>query len=410
MWFAGALVLVWALWPLGALAGGQLFSPLVFLAGVAALFAGGLRRPNGPAWLGIAFLAWAALSTAWSPAGEGLMSGELVEGDFSVDLAAVRIGATGLAALALGAAALQLGPAAARWPDRAARTAQAAQAAGLVLISVFLSPVTAFADGLSGPGEGVQNLIRNANLFALVLPLLLGCIVAGRDALGWAAAAGLVVAMVWVDVRLGSQSACLAVIFGAMCWVCASAFRRSGFRVLGATAAGALMAMPGIAWMLGAVQARVGMSLPDSFNSRLWSWEAVLARIAQRPFFGHGLDASETWQETYASRPDLMTDLPANWAYFRIVPGHPHNMALQIWAETGLIGACLAAGAICWLGFRLPRPDEMASETRIAVAGLFGAAAAMAFAAYSAWNEAFWGALAIAATGVVVLHKRSAAT
>src|SRR3546814_15695750 len=70
--------------------------------------------------------------------------------------------------------------------------------------------------------------------------------------------------------------------------------------------------------------------LPETAQYRLHIWDTVSQRIAERPLFGWGFDASP--------------DLPIRAAQpFRtgakIIPSHPHHGELQILVETGLGGA-----------------------------------------------------------------------
>ncbi len=88
------------------------------------------------------------------------------------------------------------------------------------------------------------------------------------------------------------------------------------------------------------------------------------------------------------------------------MPGHPHNMALQIWAETGLIGAVLVGFALVLLGFRLPQPDQMREDVRYAIAGVTGVALSLFSFAYNMWNEAFWSTVVLAAVAIILLAKR----
>ncbi len=127
--------------------------------------------------------------------------------------------------------------------------------------------------------------------------------------------------------------------------------------------------------------------------------------MSDAPFIGHGLNAARTWRETYSSRPDWLAQLPDFWNDYPIVPGHPHNMALQIWAETGMVGAVLAALCLVGLAFHLPRPSELRPEIRFAAAGLAGAAASDFICPNSFWNDGFGAALALAATALVLWNR-----
>ena len=90
---------------------------------------------------------------------------------------------------------------------------------------------------------------------------------------------------------------------------------------------------------------------------------------------------------------------------FRSVPIHPHNMPIQIWAETGMVGAVLAAMFLFFLGWRLKPPADWPPVSKYAAAGLVGACVAICSFAYSMWNEAFWASIVIAAA-IIFLRAR----
>ena len=180
---------------------------------------------------------------------------------------------------------------------------------------------------------------------------------------------------------------------------------RMGFRWLIGGLAGYIAAAPVLFAALIRALDSLAPSLPDSFRSRLWSWEIVIGRMSDAPFTGHGLNATRTWKETFASRPEWLAQLPEFWKDYPVVPGHPHNMALQIWAETGMIGAVLSALALVALAFHLPRPADLRPEIRFAIAGLAGAAITIFSFAYSLWNEGFWASLAFAASAIILWHR-----
>ena len=72
--YGPVLAAAFVLWPVMAVLGGQGFAPLVGLTGVAALV---FARPRIPlasfAYIGFAFVAWAALSEFWSPGSRQLV-------------------------------------------------------------------------------------------------------------------------------------------------------------------------------------------------------------------------------------------------------------------------------------------------------------------------------------------------
>jgi O-antigen ligase len=206
-------------------------------------------------------------------------------------------------------------------------------------------------------------------------------------------------------VILDAQSALFALAGMVVAIALVGLLPRMGFRWLFGGLAGYVAAAPVLFAAMIRLLDPVAQMLPDSFRSRLWSWEIVIGRMSDAPFFGHGLSATRTWKETFATHPEWLAQLPDFWKDYQIVPGHPHNMALQIWAETGMMGAVLAALALVALGFQLPRPGELRPEIRFAVAGLTGAAASIFSFAYSLWNEGFWASVVLAAAAIILWHR-----
>lgn len=409
MSYGPVLAAAFLLWPLLALLGGQGFAPLVGLTGLAAL---ALARPKHVppyALVAFVFLAWAAASEFWSPAARTLISGSLLEGNFAIKARSFIILATSaLAALTL--AAVLRSPPSARM-RKVILAGLVAHGLLLAIYAVFQEPVFDWVYG-SAPGErgaGVQNLNRNANAFALALPLLAALLVVKRGRIGAAAASGLILLSAGVFILADTDAGLLAILFSLMAAALILLFPRNGFRVLLGGIAGYIAAAPLVMSALIAALQPLAPLLPGSFRSRLWSWEVVITRIAEAPVMGHGLNATTTWRATYAAYPEWMAQLPSNWAYFPVVPGHPHNMALHVWAETGAIGAILMAMSLILLAWRLPPPENMPRGTRLAAAGLTGAAFSFFCFAYSAWNEAFWGGLALIAAAVIAFAAREPA-
>ena len=151
---------------------------------------------------------------------------------------------------------------------------------------------------------------------------------------------------------------------------------------------------------------QLGIELPGSFQSRVYSWQLVISKSVEEPIIGHGISASKTWRDTYADYPAWLAQLPDSWSAYPVVPGHPHNMALQIWAETGLIGAVLAALTLVVIGFRLPAPDTLRTDIRYAIAGLVGVVVSLFSFSYNVWNDSFWASIVLAVCGIILLARR----
>ncbi|MFN7056413.1 O-antigen ligase family protein [Hyphomonas sp.] len=403
--FAGLMLL----WPLLALLGTQGFAPLVGLTGIAALI---LARPKWPpALYAVAFLifiAWAAASEFWSPAARQIITGNLMEGTFAIGARSLIIVMTALFGVLTLAAA--------------ARTDMSPRAQALIWIAFALHGAIALASGfISGPFieavygtepqdtvAGIQNVNRNINAFGLVLPLVAAALAHRFGLKGTLAAAVLTALMVVAAIRVDTQAGvlCVAGMIGG--FALAQVLPRNAYRALFGLAAAYVLFAPAV--MMGLIRSLDGVSrsLPDSFQSRLWSWEAAIGHIREAPLLGHGLGASRTWRETFAAHPEKLAELAPNWAYYPVIPGHPHNMPLHLWAETGLVGALLAAAALVLLAIRLPAPSSLRADVRFAIAGVAGASFSLFSFAYSVWNEAFWAGLALIAAVLVLFARRAA--
>jgi O-antigen ligase len=404
--YGPVLAVAFVLWPVMAVLGGQGFAPLLGLSSLAAL---ALARPRLPpaafALIGFAFAGWVAASEFWAPGELALMSGSLMEGTFAVESGSLANLLLALSASLVVAAALQSAP--------------APKASGIIVAMLALQTVLLIASPYASAfvlsavygedpkrlHEGAQNIGRSANALALALPLLLPMLVFRWKIAGIALSVLLLAGASIAYLRLDAQSALMALVGTAVAIGLVAVLPRTGFRWLFGGLAGYIAAAPVLFAMLIRALEPIAPSLPDSFRSRLWSWEVVIGRMTEAPFMGQGLHATNEWRETYATRPDWLAQLPDFWKDYPIVPGHPHNMALQIWAETGMVGAVLAALSLVALGFHLPRPEELRPETRFAVAGLTGAVAVIFSFAYSAWNEGFWSSVALAAAAIILWHR-----
>ena len=407
--YAPVLALVFLLWPLMGILGGQGYSPLLLIAGLPAL-AVARPRTSLPVYtlLGFAFVAWAAVTEFWSPASTGFVSGNPFKGNFAIEAASVRIIATAiLAALAVRASiAMKMGSS--QISARLMIFAFAFQGLFVILSSYLAGP---FIEAIYGPDpldqiNGVQNVARNANAFLIALPILLGYLGA-RQGWPWIGVCALIIiASLTAFMRVDSQAAMIGTITMLFAMAVVHFAPRNGFRwLLGGLAAYIALAPALIGGAL-AILRQTGITLPGSFQSRAWSWERVIEKTFEQPFFGNGISASKTWRETYSSHPEWLANLPPHWAEYPVIPGHPHNMPLQIWAETGLVGAMLVSWALAVLALSLRPPADMRKDIRYAAAGLIGVVTSLMSVAYSVWNEAFWASIVLAVCGLILLARR----
>ncbi len=77
-----------------------------------------------------------------------------------------------------------------------------------------------------------------------------------------------------------------------------------------------------------------------SWAHRLVIWDFVSDHIKQAPYFGWGLEASRSLPSTTV---DVFLPTKESFLSLNTLPLHPHNAFLQVWLESGVIGAFLLA-------------------------------------------------------------------
>ena len=129
-----------------------------------------------------------------------------------------------------------------------------------------------------------------------------------------------------------------------------------------------------------------GTELPQSWDHRLRMWGYCWQVIAEHPLKGAGFDASRTFDDTFILR---------DGREITIVSLHPHNAGIQIWTESGLIGALLASAIIAAL-FKPVRKYALDRTRGGAVSGVIVAMAITSSLTYGAWQFWWWGCLFLA--------------
>lgn len=130
-----------------------------------------------------------------------------------------------------------------------------------------------------------------------------------------------------------------------------------------------------------------------SFFHRAGIWAFVAERIAEKPLFGWGFNASR--------------NVPGGQAIIagaaEKIPLHPHNAPLQIWLELGGIGAAIAAALISALAFACagPRARQAALVATLLV-GIF-----IASVSYGIWQGWWFATLWLATAFACAVGKDS---
>ena len=108
-------------------------------------------------------------------------------------------------------------------------------------------------------------------------------------------------------------------------------------------------------------------------------WKNAAGLIAQKPWFGWGMDAAKTFRQPHDY--GIM-------GVHSLIPWHPHNAALHIWLETGLVGAGLISALVLALTLSIVRGlghDRRAIAGTVASIGAFCVFACVSFGIWQAW-------------------------
>ncbi len=389
-------IAIGGLWPLIAFAGGLGYSPLITLAAVLCLWPG-VRRMKFRVYMfaAIAALEFIAASAKWSPRAIQIFDFDFAKGDFAVRFEVLSIGAALLSAAILMSAARALSPHQARIVVRVVSVALLIQLVLLAVLTAFETQALAlFAPLMTDSGEGVQNISRNGIIMALAAPFLI--VGLGRSLSFSRALLIEIVIFVLVTAVLftrGVNGGIVSVAAGLMAVAVVRMFPQSGFRILGSILAAIVLAAPFVFGYMS--RGADALTAANSADWRLAIWRRVIEVIDKDPIFGQGLGVLRTMDEKIPS--GVFKDQ-------LFIPNHAHNMALQLWAETGAIGASLVAIAILLAAFRMPQPRALGVAGFLAAA-LAGQFMAIALVSFDLWNPWWWAVTGLLAALIVVMAR-----
>lgn len=375
------LGVLWTLWPLVALAGGMGFSILNGIAAFLLLpFIARSLRPRLYFALLVAFFVYTGVTTLWSPREQVLVNFDFAKMQFSFRSEMLRVGLQVLSLGVLIGGAQRLDDNAKARVRRIAYVALGFQLLILIVLTLFeeqlLRALTAF---VPDTGEGVQNISRNCLIMAAAIPLLAIGIGRGRSRpagifLGLVLVATVAAILIIRDVQAGvvsiaSAFACMAVVH---------LLPRAGFKLLSVGLAGLIMSAP---LLFGLVSKGADFATADSSSSyRAAIWGRTIEVINEHPLTGGGLGILRTIRER------LDTGMFAGQF---TIPNHPHSMMLQLWAETGAIGAALLSLAIVFVGWRMPDQRRLGAAG-LSAAAIFGAMVVIGSVSFELWNDWWW--------------------
>jgi O-antigen ligase len=137
-------------------------------------------------------------------------------------------------------------------------------------------------------------------------------------------------------------------------------------------------------------------AMPTSWAVRTGIWRYVCSHILEAPWLGHGLDASRA-----------VTDrINVRGLDIRAVPLHPHSASLQIWYETGAVGAVLAASVLVVGGWSLARALGQNRPAAAAAAATLACLGLIANVSFGLWQEWWVATMFMAAALVGALAQR----
>ena len=381
VWCGWVLAALLTLTPVAAWLGPLAFAPLVAIAGLLTLPAASVRDPERPAAIAlIVLVAWAVGSSIWSPyAARSFLTSS-----------AVKLPAEGLLYWSV---------------VSAARTASPGSRAGALQIFAWGMAglgVVLLIEGATGagiyramrqgfgapirPDLGVKNVAQGLFVLTLLAPsAMVAAFRAGRAV--WLAppvVAGLVVP----SLVFGYDAPLIALVLSLAAGLAVYRLPKVAPRALAASAALFFLGAPAIVWavrMLGwyePLEARV----PLSWAERMGYWRHAAGWIEDHTLRGWGLEASRMFA------PGIQL--------------HPHDSALQIWLELGLIGA--TAAAVFWVAVLSSTGRKRADLAAAATAAT--AVVYLTFGAFSfgVWQEWWLGLGALAAAACVAVQRQPA--
>jgi O-antigen ligase len=408
-----ALAVGGAIGPTLAVFSPKAMAPLFFMVAVVelSLFWYQRRRLPRPPWGGTVLLAvfvlWGALGALWS-----------LDSAASLDTAG-KLAIMAALGLPLLSVSRDLSSAA---RHVVLRSTAGGVSAGLVVLAIeafFQMPITHLIYAALGRTHSIYPSMLNpaATVLVLLAGIVAGELLYGKHVLGalLVGTAAVVLAVASESMAAGVAGVIAAVVLAAIYWGGAALGR-----ALGAVVALAILAAPLFpSRVLGPAQEFQWPSdaIPSVYQ-RIAIWKFTAARIDERPVLGWGLDAARRIPGGHdgIKATSLNIQNPVmrervtkyfNSGNIEQMPLHPHNAALQIWLETGGVGAVLIAALVllALLATVRCRPTNRPGSAGAFAAGI--AALAIAGLSYGLWQTWWLASLWLAAVFAAALVGRS---
>lgn len=250
-----------------------------------------------------------------------------------------------------------------------------ALALGVMVFELALdSPLGRLLESLGFGDQTKSSRFNRGSTYLAILVWPLAAALWHRGLRAWALAlpAGLILLFIPQESLSAVFSLSAALLFLGL----AAAWPRIGRWMLAAAVVLGVLVVPPL--MAGIDRTSLEVTDPRIHSSihRLYIWSFTGERILERPLFGWGFNASRDMP-----RGDVE---PFREGEKRVMSVHPHNAALQIWLELGIVGAGLALAPLLLLLSaiaRLGRVDQAFALT------MFVCAFAIALVSYGIWQN-----------------------
>lgn len=194
------------------------------------------------------------------------------------------------------------------------------------------------------------------------------------------------------------ESSKLAIAGGAMAFCILMLAPRLGRPLLAAAWILACVAVVPLAHIAYERQLHKTDWLQPSAQERIVIWGVTSAKVAEAPFFGHGLVAARALGRKEKETPKYQAGSP----YMVSMGPHAHNAYLQVWFDTGLAGIVLMVS----IGlFALTAISRAAPAVQPALYAAFATGALLAASSFSIWARWFLASYALATIFAVLAAK-----
>lgn len=217
---------------------------------------------------------------------------------------------------------------------------------------------------------------------------------------------GLLLAFTGLTLVTKGSSALIAVPVGIVVFVAVYWTPRVTTLAMVAITMLVLLSAPTITRLLPTPSQAYEFGLPNSMYHRLLIWGFVADRIDEKPFLGWGLDASREIPGGEENGIIIINNFEGHRLELeqQLLPLHPHNFALQIHLEAGMIGAILIAALLATILLVAYRPmDRLERAGRVAAFAIW---VSVSGASYGIW-QSWWLSAILLMVGVLAHTPRA---